>query len=147
MTGQPFNKFNPACLSFAEGAMNLSADTLKLMLLSPGAGAPSVNAAVYGDVAAQELGFGNGYVTGGFQVTRESSGQTDGLYTLVLANLTFTATGPVGPFRWLVLYSTNTGVLGQPLIGWWDYGSPVTLSEAQPFTVDFDQTFGTVTLQ
>ena len=147
MTGQPFQKFFPTSnSSFGLGAFALGSDALNLMLLTPIA-PPALTAAVYNDIAGQELAFGNGYVTGGYSVTRESSGGVDGLYTLTLANLTFTASGPMGPFRYLVLYSLNTSVLAKPLIGWWDYGSPISLSEAQPFTVDFDQTLGTVTLQ
>ena len=68
-------------------------------------------------------------------VTTTSSSQASGTYTLVLADLVMTATGAVGPFRYVVLYDDT--VAGDPLVGWWDYGSSITMANAETFTVDF----------
>ena len=141
-----FNKFNAFANNLADGACDLGADTLNVMLVTPTA-PPLAAASVYSDIAGQEVAFGNGYATGGFACVRNSSGQISGLYKLVLNDLTFTASGALGPFRYLVLYSLNVSVVPKPLIGWWDYGSPITLSEGEPFTIAFDPSLGVVTIQ
>ena len=77
-------------------------------------------------------------------VTVASSSQTGGTYTLKLTDLVLTATGTVGPFRYIYLYddlSTN-----DKLIGYYDYGSAVTLESTDTFTIDFDGTNGVLTL-
>ena len=68
-------------------------------------------------------------------VTTTSSSQTGGIYTLVLADLTLTATGSVGPFQYAVLFDDT--VAGDPLVGWWDYGSSITMASGQTFLIDF----------
>ena len=45
------------------------------------------------------------------------------------------AGGEIGPFRFAVLY--NETPAGEPLIGWWDYGSEITLHEPESFAVNF----------
>jgi hypothetical protein len=59
---------------------------------------------------------------------------------------TWTASGAgFGPFRYAVLYNDTAASKG--LIGWWDYGSSISLSAGDTFTVDFDPTTGVLTLQ
>ena len=67
--------------------------------------------------------------------TISSSGQTSGTYKLVLADLTMTASGAVGPFRYVILY--NDTAANDPLICWYDYGSEVTLAKDDTFKLDF----------
>jgi hypothetical protein len=72
--------------------------------------------------------------------TISSSGQTSGTYKLVLADLTMTASGAVGPFRYVILY--NDTAANDPLICFFDYGSEVTLAKDDTFKLDFgDQLF------
>jgi hypothetical protein len=68
-------------------------------------------------------------------VTTTSASQTGGTFTLVLADLVMTASGSVGPFRYVVLFDDT--VAGDPLVGWWDYGSSITMANTETFTVDF----------
>jgi hypothetical protein len=63
----------------------------------------------------------------------------------VLADVVFTATGSMGPFRYAVLH--NDTATNDELIGWWDYGSSITLASGETFTVDFDPTNGVLTVQ
>jgi len=75
-----------------------------------------------------------------------SSAQTSGVYKLVLADpSTWTASGgAMGTFRYAVLYNASAG--NNELIGFWDYGSEVTLADGDSFTVDFDPSAGVLTI-
>ena len=89
---------------------------------------------------ATEISAGNGYTAGGNAATTTSSSQTGGVYKLILASpATWTATGgSLGPFRYAVLYDSTTN----NLIGYWDYGSAVTLGVGESFAVSLDGTNG-----
>jgi len=137
-----FNKFNSFVAALAEKVHNLGSDTLKVYLsnATPSASADLVKA----DLA--EISAGNGYTAGGNQATISSSSQTSGTYKLVLADpATWTASGgSIGPFQYAVLY--NDTAANDELIGWWDYGSAVTLNAGETFTVDFDASTGVLTI-
>lgn len=77
-------------------------------------------------------------------LTVSSSAQTAGTYKLVLADLVLTATGAVGPFRYIYVY--DDGSTGDKLIAYYDYGSELTLESGNTFTVDFDGSAGFLTL-
>ena len=137
-----FNKFNAFVENLSEGVHNLQSDTLKIMLTNT---APTAANAVKADIA--EITAANGYVAGGAQATVSSSAQTGGTYKLVLDDVTITASGgSVGPFRYAVLYNDTPTTPADPLIGWYDYGSSITLNDGEPLTVDFDPSTGALTL-
>lgn len=135
------NKFNQFVQNVNNGAMNLGTDALKIMLTNT---LPVATNAVYGDVSAGDLATSNGYTAGGASVTVSSSTQTSGLYKLLgsVASPTWSATGSVGPFRYVILYDTTPTSPLKPLICWWDYGSALTLNSGDTFTVTFDPTNG-----
>lgn len=136
-----FNKFNSFVEALAEKVHNLGSDTLKVMLTNT---APVATNSVKADLT--EISAGNGYTAGGNTASVTSSAQTSGTYKLVLGDpTTWTATGgSIGPFRYAVLY--NDTASNDELIGWWDYGSALTLAAGESFTVDFDPTTGVLTL-
>lgn len=137
-----FNKFQPFIEHVAEGVHNLGSNTLKVMLTNT---APVATNSVKADLT--EISAGNGYTAGGNTPTISSSAQTSGTYKLVLADTVFTASGgSIGPFRYAVLYNDTPTSPADPLIGWYDYGSAVTLAATETFTVDFDATNGVLTL-
>ncbi len=136
-----FNKFNPFVEYLAEGGFDLQNDTLKVALCNT---APTSSNGLLADLT--EISAGNGYTAGGTGASLSSSAQTIGTYKLVLADVTFTASGgSIGPFRYAVLYDSTKSSPLKPLIGYWDYGSSVTLASGETFTVDFDGTTGVLT--
>jgi hypothetical protein len=96
---------------------------------------------------ALDLTTGGGYTAGGAVVTITASSQSGGTYKLVGNDLVFTATTGFGPFQYAVLYNNTAGsASARPLIGWWNYGSAVTLLALETFTVDLDQAAGILTI-
>ena len=136
-----FNKFNSFVEALAEKKHDLGADTLKVLLTNT---APVATNAVKADLT--EISAGNGYTAGGATASITSSSQTSGTYKLVLGDpATWTASGgTIGPLRYAVLY--NSTATNDELIGWWDYGSSITLADGESFAVDFDATTGVLTL-
>ena len=130
-------KFNVFVEDLAEKVHNLGSDTLKIALTNS---APTA-ATDAGLSNITQISGTNGYTTGGTAATISSSAQTTGTYKLVLADVTFTASGgSMGPFRYAVLY--NDTAASDQLIAYWDYGSSITLANAETFTIDFDGTNG-----
>jgi hypothetical protein len=136
-----FNKFNSFVEALAEKKHDLGADTLKVLLTNT---APVATNGVKADLT--EISAGNGYTAGGATASITSSSQTSGTYKLVLGDpATWTASGgTIGPLRYAVLY--NSTATNDELIGWWDYGSSITLADGESFAVDFDGTTGVLTL-
>ena len=79
-------------------------------------------------------------------LTTTTSSQSSGTYALVLADLVLTATGTVGPFRYVYIYNSSATLATNPLIGYYDYGSSITLASGETFTIDFDNVSGVLTL-
>ncbi len=133
-----FNKFDSFVEYLAEKVFDLENDTLKIVLTNT---APLATNTVYADLT--EITGGNGYTAGGMAATVSSSEQTGGTYKLILDDLTITASGgSVGPFRYFVLIDDTPTSPAKPLIGWWDYGSSITLADGESVTVDFSATDG-----
>lgn len=76
-------------------------------------------------------------------VTTTSSSQTSGTYKLVLADITLTSSGgSTGPFRYVYIFDDTVAVPADPLIGYYDYGSSLTLNDGDSLTVDFSAANG-----
>lgn len=138
-----FNKFNQFVQDLANKKHDLSADTLKVMLTNV---APVATNAIKADIT--DIAAGNGYTAGGNSAAITSSTQTSGVLKLVLANpATWTAvTSSMATFRYAVLYNDTQATPAKPLIGWYDYGSAVTLAVGEQFQVAFDATNGCFTI-
>lgn len=132
-----FNKFNAFAENVAEGVHNLASNQLRIALTNT---APVAANSVLTDLT--EISYTN---LSARNVTTSSSAQTGGVYKLTCADLVLSASGgSVGPFRYVVLY--NDTAAGDPLIGYYDYGSSITLASGETLTVDFDQANGVLTL-
>jgi hypothetical protein len=135
-----YNNFNSFVSDLAQKVHNLNADTLKIMLTNT---APSASNTVKSNIT--EIGAGNGYTAGGAVASFVSGNDTSGTYKLILSPVSWTASGgSIGPFEWAVLYNSSTA--SGNLIGWWDYGTAITLTNGNTFTVSLDQTNGVFTL-
>lgn len=141
------NKFNSLVGYLCNGTnMNWGTDIFYAMLTNTAPVATNTN---YASISGTELANGNGYTTGGVALTTTSSSQTGGVEKLIIsaASPTWTATGSMGPFRYVVVYDfTATTPVAKPLLGWWDYGSSITLSSSQTFTLVFDSVNGVIQL-
>lgn len=134
-----FNKFNCFVEDLAEQKHKLDTDSLKMYLTNT---LPVAANTVYNTPA--DLATSGGYTAGGGAVTVSSSAQSSGTYKLVIDDVVFTATTGFGPFQYAVLYNDTSAT--KPLIGWWNYGSAVTLGAAETFTADADPTNGILTI-
>lgn len=79
-------------------------------------------------------------------ITTTSYTQTSGTAKLLLVDLVLTASGAVAAFQYVVLYNDTPTSPADPLIGWYNYGSAVTLANTETFTIDFDGTNGVLTV-
>lgn len=125
-----FNKFNAFVEALAEKKHDLGSDTLKFMLTNT---APAASDSVKSNLT--EITAGNGYPAGGSAISIASSTQTAGTYSLVPSgDVVITAAGgTIGPFRYVVLYNETS--TSDDLIGFYDYGSSITLADTETFTV------------
>lgn len=125
-----FNKFNAFVENLAEKVHNLGGDTLKVALTNS---APSASNSTLSDITEIAYTYCSSRT-----ITVSSSSQTSGTYSLVTTDLTLTASsGSVGPFRYVVVYNDTPTSPADPLIGYYDYGSSITLADTETFLIDF----------
>ena len=137
MPTSSFNKFQPFVENLAEKAFNLGSDQITVALSS---GAPTNTWSQLSSVT--EIAYTNLSTR---NVTTTSSAQSAGTYKLVLQDLTLTASGgAVASFRYVILYD-NTAT-NDELIGFYDYGSSVTLADGESLLLDFDGSAGVLTI-
>lgn len=134
-----YNKFDSFVEAIAEKKHDLGSDVLTIALCAA-ANAPVAGNSVLADLT--EIAYTN---CSSRVLTLTSSSQTSGTYKLVLEDLLLTASGgPVGPFRYVVVY--NDTAANDELIGWYDYGSDVTLLDTETFLIDLNAANGLLQL-
>ena len=135
-----FNKFECFVGDLGDKVHDLDADLLECYLsnAAPSASGDSIKT----DLA--EISIENGY-TGG-EDTTNAWAEAGGTGTLTATDIVITASGgTVGPFQYVAMFNETSGAPVDPLIGWWDYGSAVTLQDGETFTIDFGASVLTIT--
>ena len=132
-----FSKVNSFVEALAEKAHNLGSDQLVVALTNTAHTSTWTQLSDLTEITYTNCSSRN--------ITTSSSAQTSGTYKLVLTDLVLTASGgSVGPFQYVYIYNdTSTGDL---LIGYYDYGSALTLASGETLTLDFDGTNGVLQL-
>jgi len=131
-----FNKFQGFIGYLGLGAVNLNTDTFNVYLsnATPSASADDVKT----DLA--EITNQNGY-TAPVDIQNAYS-EASGTGTMTAVDVVITASGgTVGPFQYAVIYDDTHA--SDVLMGWYDYGSAITLQDGETFTVDFGASFAT----
>ena len=141
-----FVKINDFVANAVEN-MDLESDTLKIALSNTAPSSESSNPTadtngILGNVT--QISYTN---LSSRTLTTSSSGQSGGVYKLVLADLTLTASGgSVAAFRYVYIYNDTVSSPADPLIGYYDYGSSLTLNDGDTFTIDFSASNGVIQL-
>jgi hypothetical protein len=143
MAVSAFNKFNDFSQQVIKGVHHFATDVYKVCLTNV---APIASQTTLDLVSAHAPPTSAvGYPTGGSATTitlSVSSGVTSVLGTQVV----FTATGgSIGPFRYAVLYNDTATSPADAVVGWYDYGTSITLGDTETVTIQFNSaTPGTI---
>jgi len=134
-----FTKLNGFVEHLAEGVHNLGSGQLVVALsnTAPGSeGTPPTGATTACVLAnVTQVSYTN---LSSRNVTTSSSSQSSGTYSLVTSDLVLTSSGgTTGPFRYVYLYNDTPTSPADPLIGYYDYGSSITLADTETLTIDF----------
>lgn len=142
-----FTKINDFVLDVAEGEHQLDSDQLVVALSNTAPGAESSNPTADGNgvlANVTEISYTN---CSSRNITTSASAVSSGTYKLTLDDITLTASGgSVGPFRYIYIYNSEAAVKTNPIIGYYDYGSAITLNDTDQLTINFDDSNGFITL-
>lgn len=134
-----FQKFQPFAEAVAEGRHNLGADQLRVVCCA------AANAPVNTNGQLSNLTPIDHTNLSSRNITTATSAQSGGTYRLVCNDLVLTAVGGAVPaFRYVAIY--NDTALNDELVGFYDYGSEITLAVDESLTVDFDGSLGVLSL-
>jgi hypothetical protein len=128
-----FNKFNIFVQDVANKQHDMKTGTTDVYKVYLTNTLPVAGNTVYNTPA--DLATANGYTAGGVSIGTITGAQTSGTFSFSGGtNPAWTASGgSIGPFEYAVLYNSSNA--SKPLIGWWDYGTALTLTNGNTFTV------------
>lgn len=139
-----FSKFNCFVLDVANALHDMKTGTAQVYKIYLTNTLPVATNTVYNTPA--DLSTANGYTAGGTTIGTIVGAQASGTFKFTAGTQpAWTASGgSIGAFQYAVLYNFTSST--KPLIGWWDYGTPVTLTNGNTFTVNTDLTNGILTI-
>ena len=130
-----FTKVNDFVVNLAN-AMDMNADTFKVALCATD---PTSGTSIATD--------GNGVLANATEISytnlsdrtlaNVTSTQTGGTYKLSADDKVLTASGgSVAAFRYVIIYNDSPTSPADPIVGYYDYGSALTLNDGDTFTID-----------
>jgi hypothetical protein len=135
------NKFNDYAEQVNKAVHNWAAHTFKAALSNT---APVAGNTILSDIT--QIAATGGYTAGaggGYTLDSVTLTETSGTAKLTIADEVITATGgSIGPFRYIPVYNDSATSPLDALVGWYDYGSSITLDDGESFTLDFDAANG-----
>jgi hypothetical protein len=132
-----YNKFQDYTLQLNKAVHNWSTHTFKAGLSNS---APVATNTIYANIT--EISAGNGYSAGGMTLDSVTVTGTTGTAKVTIADEVLTASGAIGPFRYIVIYNDTATSPADALVCWYDYGSSITMANTETFTIDSDATNG-----
>lgn len=118
------------------GVHNMSTGSFKVALHDTDAAVAT--AGVLADIT--QITAQNGYVSGGPTLDSESWAETSagsGIWQFTFADEVLTASGgDFGPFQYASVYNDTPTSPADPLVGKLDYGSSITVTDGNTFTLD-----------
>ena len=139
-----FNAFDQFTEDVLKGVYNFDTGHTFLLALTNAANAPIAANSVKADLT--EIAYTN--ISGGQPtLTGVAVTTSGGTAKVVITDEVITASGgSVAPFRYIILYDDTPTSPVDPLIGWYDYLSDLTLANTETLTIDFDGTNGVITI-
>jgi hypothetical protein len=132
MATSAFNKYQDFSEQLTRGVHQFATHVFKVALTNT---APTATHTGLSQIT--EISAGNGYTAGGGTTTVAVS-ETGGTTTVTGTEVVFTATGNMATFRYAVLYNDTATSPADALIGWFDYGAAISLTNGETFTVRFN---------
>ena len=131
MPASTLTTFDDLAEQIGKGVHDFTTHTFKLALTNS---AP--NAATHDELAdITQISATGGYTSGGYTLTSVGYSESGGTATLTTTSpFTITASGgSVGPFQYAVIYNDTS--TGDKLIGYYNYGSALTLADGESLAI------------
>lgn len=136
-----FNKYDQFAVDLAINVHVLTTGGSQLQcVLSNTAPVPATDAIL---TNVTQISYTN-LTTAPYDTTNVGSETPAGTWDVAGTDIVLTATGAVATFRYVILFNDTPTSPVDPLIGWWDYGSGVTLANGETFTIDFGASIFTI---
>jgi hypothetical protein len=137
-----FNKYDQFAVDLAAGVHVLTTAGSQLDIVLSNTAPVQATDAVLADVT--QISYTNITETVPADVTNVGAETPAGTWDVSGTDIVLNATGAVATFQYVVLFNDTPTSPLDPLIGWWDYGSGVTLANGESFTTDFGTSIFTV---
>lgn len=137
-----YNKFQQFVEDLAKGVHNFTSDATctPTIALCAAANAPVATNSVLANLT--QISYTNLSTR---VMTSQTAEHSSGTVTFAIDDITLTASGgDVATFRYVVLYNDDPTSPADPLIGWWDLGENVTLTNGSSITLNLPGNWATL---